>query len=145
MKGNILGHSRMPHGRGALPMPLGVSRRLRSAIGFAIVLEVPVFLALLRRASGRIHRSLRHTRAWRFFDPIDPDGEAASPEAWLKLRAPTFSAVTGEGRGGPVAEFSPRCGENCGSAQQGSAVAEIPVTWPLLARAGPPIPPFLAR
>lgn len=62
-----------------------------------------------------------------------------------QLRESTLSAERGESLGGPVAEFSPRCGENWGSAQQRSAVAEIPVTWPLLARAGPPIPPFLTR
>lgn len=72
-------------------------------------------------------------------------GGFVSGGAEAQLRARTFSAVTDEGLGGPVAEFSPRCGENWGSAQQGSAVAEIPVTWPLLARARPPIPPFLTR
>lgn len=72
-------------------------------------------------------------------------GGFVSGGAEAQLRARTFSAVTDEGLGGPVAEFSPRCGENWASAWQGSAVAEIPVTWPLLARAGPPIPPFLTR
>ncbi len=60
------------------------------------------------------------------------------------VEAPTGKGLRA-GLGGPVAEFSPRCGENWGSDQQGSAGAEIPVTWPLLARAGPPIPPFLTR
>lgn len=85
-------------------------------------------------------------RAFRCFDPGAATGEVASPQAVLKLnRARTFSAVTDEGLGGPVAELSPQRGENWASAWQGSAVAEIPVTWPLLARAGPPIPPFLTR
>lgn len=72
-------------------------------------------------------------------------GGFVSVGAEAQLRARTFSVVTGEGLGGPVAEFSPRCGENWGRAWQGSDYAEIPVTWPLLARAGPPIPPFLTR
>lgn len=72
-------------------------------------------------------------------------GGFVSGGAEAQLRAPTFSAVRGEGPSWQVAEFSPRCGENWGSAQQGSTVAEITVTWPLLARAGPLSPPFLTR
>jgi hypothetical protein len=64
-------------------------------------------------------------------------GDFVSGGAEAQLRPPTFSLVKGTGLGGPAAEFSPRCGENWGSAQEGSAVAEIPVTWPLLARGGP--------
>jgi len=47
--------------------------------------------------------------------------------------------------GAQRAKFSLRRGENPRCARQGSAVAEIPVTWPLLARRPPPIPRFPTR
>jgi len=47
------------------------------------------------------------------------------------LRASIKRATGNQGRanGARVDEFSPQCGENSGP-RQGSAVAEIPVTWP---------------
>ncbi len=154
LKGNIFramlpfisGHGRSRGVRGTPCRELrghtaAIEKRCRHRFG------APVFLApaTTRRWAGSLaiashagREVLRSGRGcWR--------GDFVSDGAEAQLRAPTFSVAKGKGLGAPAAEFSPQCGENWGSAQQGSAVAEIPVTWPLLARAGPPSPPFKTR